>query len=204
MNGPWVPADFLDYDSDVGILRWRILPASMFQDGKYSAERNCKAWNGQNGGKEAFTALDGHGYRQGTFNGVHMRVHKLIWILQFGRPPIDRIDYIDGDKTNIKISNLRDVSQTTDGRNAAMKSNNTSGYSGVSFDKSRGLWMAKIKVCGTSKFLGRFKEISSAVSAYEAAKVKHGFSPRHGIKNTKVSPDTRKRLERASDYEVTP
>ena len=181
IDGPRNPSEFLLYDGTSGTLHWRILPSNMFKDTKYNAARNCSMWNGRQGGKPAFTATDSHGYRQGNFFGVHMLIHKLIWIIEFGHPPTNRIDYIDGDRKNIKINNLRDVSALIDGRNAGMKISNTSGHTGVSFDKAKGRWKAEIKVCGVSKFLGRFDKVDDAAAAYESAKARYGFSPRHGM-----------------------
>lgn len=188
VDGPRHPSDFLEYDREEGILRWRILPPSMFKEGGYSAERNCKAWNGRQGGKEAFTALCNHGYKQGNYYGVHLRAHKLIWMMEFDRVPTGRIDYIDGDRTNIRLGNLREVSSAVDGRNAAMKRHNTSGHNGVSFDKARGKWRAAIKVSGTQKFLGRFSDKGSAIAAYESAKARYGFSDRHGTEKVSNPP----------------
>jgi hypothetical protein len=61
-----------------------------------------------------------------------------------------------------------------------MWSHNTSGRTGVTWDKNHNKWMAKIKVDQKTVNLGRFSDFNDAVKAREAAEEKHGFSQRHG------------------------
>jgi len=56
-----------------------------------------------------------------------------------------------------------------------LRQNNTSGATGVTWDKSRNKWKACITFQGTIYNLGRFKNIEDAVKAYQTAKEKlHG------------------------------
>lgn len=170
----------LDYDPASGDLRWRTVGPHLFVDGKYSAERQSLAWNGRNSGKPAFTAVDNHGYRQGWLLGKKFRAHTLCFAHYYGNFPHERIDFLNGDRTDLRINNLRDVGQSVDGKNSAMKKNNLSGFSGVTWDKSRSLWMAQIKVNGRAVFLGRWARNTDAAAAYESAKKQFGFTGRHG------------------------
>ena len=46
-----------------------------------------------------------------------------------------------------------------------MVKTNTSGKTGVSFDKSRGKWVAKIKLKGKNIYLGRYDKKEDAIKA---------------------------------------
>lgn len=81
------------------------------------------------------------------------------------------IDHINGNKSDNRIGNLRLATFSENSWNAGKRSDNTSGYKGVSFDKSRGLWAAYINAYGKRKYLGRFRLIEDAYMAYEKASI---------------------------------
>lgn len=74
-------------------------------------------------------------------------------------------DHINQNKLDNRRFNLRTVSGMENGRNRGKNKNNTSGYKGVSWDKSKNSWLAYIKVNYRMLFLGRFKDIKEAVKA---------------------------------------
>jgi hypothetical protein len=90
------------------------------------------------------------------------------------------VDHIDGDGLNNQRSNLRFCTRSQNIRNARMKSNNTSGFTGVFKQKdSRGnrtkLWYAKIMTDEGRKFLGYFSTPEEASEKYqEVAKSSFG------------------------------
>lgn len=53
------------------------------------------------------------------------------------------IDHIDGNRLNNDISNLRSVSRSVNARNMARSKRNTSGKSGVTYDKNKDRWIAR-------------------------------------------------------------
>ena len=57
--------------------------------------------------------------------------------------------------------------------NKTINSNNTSGFRGVSWDKSRKKWRAYIKLKYKTRFLGRFNTFEEAVEARLAAEEKY-------------------------------
>jgi hypothetical protein len=120
------------------------------------------------------------GYRLGAiFNEKHL-AHRVIWAMQTGKWPVGDIDHIDGDRLNNRWSNLRLVSHAVNGRNAVLKSSNTSGANGVSYRPDRGKWRARIMVDGREKSLGHFDSYREAVEARRAAQGRYGFTNRHG------------------------
>jgi len=73
------------------------------------------------------------------------------------------IDHIDRDKLNNSRKNLRVVTRSLNMFNLSKKV-------GVTWDKERKKWMAKITVNYKTIFLGRYQKIEEAFKAYEAYK----------------------------------
>lgn len=75
------------------------------------------------------------------------------------------VDHKDNDKSNNKKDNLQLISNRL---NASKdKSNKTSKYIGVSWDKSRNKWSAEIRIGKNRKRLGRFANEIDAHNAYQ-------------------------------------
>jgi HNH endonuclease/AP2 domain len=83
------------------------------------------------------------------------------------------VDHKDGNGLNNVRSNLRLATRSQNQCNKPMYKTNTSGYKGVTWDKSRGQWMAKIKVGPKHINLGRFDDITDAAAAYAEAALKY-------------------------------
>lgn len=115
----------------------------------------------------------------GSSNGKYIRIivnrkkfyaHRLAWLFQTGEYPKGIIDHINGDKTDNRIENLRDVSHSNNGANRFNQANNTSGNIGVSFCNTKKRWIAKIVKDYKHIHIGYFKEKTDAISAYGNAK----------------------------------
>jgi hypothetical protein len=92
-------------------------------------------------------------------------MHRLILGLTHGDRSVE-IDHVNGDKLDNRRANLRAVSHPENMANrSALNSNNTSGYRGVYWDKSRELWVAAVKIDGRSHHVGRFQSAEAANSA---------------------------------------
>ncbi|MBV4427145.1 GIY-YIG nuclease family protein [Clostridium tyrobutyricum] len=57
--------------------------------------------------------------------------------------------------------------------NGNLQANNTSGITGVSFDKWANKWKSSIKLNGRSKYLGRFKKLEDAIKVRKEAEIKY-------------------------------
>ena len=66
-------------------------------------------------------------------------VHRLIWTMVYGVVP-KNIDHIDGDRTNNKISNLRDVTHQQNMMNRKKRCGSQSAYKGIY--KVKNSWVA--------------------------------------------------------------
>lgn len=172
-----IPIEFLHecliYDPDHGTLTWRERPRSHFVSFKA-----WRTWNGRYAGTVA-GALNGYGYRRVRINWNGYRkatAHRIAWAMTHGAWPTDRIDHRYGNRDDNRIGVLREASFGQNHQNKARYKNNTSGYTGVSFDKSR--WAARIRVNNKIHFLGYFDTPQEAHKAYLAAKQElHKFQP---------------------------
>ena len=81
----------------------------------------------------------------------------------------------DGSHAQDRLSNLRIVSRSQNLTNQSIRSTNTSGYKGVSWQKNAGKWKAQVVSKGKTRYLGLFTTPEAAASAYdEVAKELHG------------------------------
>lgn len=170
----------LRYEPDTGKLFWLARDAHHFVDGTYSAGRKARAWNARYANTEAFTDIGSHRYPNGSIDGVLYLAHRVIWAMKTGEWPEFEVDHIDGDRTNNRWVNLRSVTHAVNLRNAAGKSCNTSGATGVCWRASRGKWRARIMIDGVERSLGHFDRFEDAAAAREAAQRAFDFTARHG------------------------
>jgi hypothetical protein len=118
--------------------------------------------------------LSNNGYLQMCIDYQRQYAHRMVWLYVHGVLPSGAIDHIDGDRTNNRISNLRDVSVSLNNQNKrqARSDNKSSGVLGVSKAPkySRKPWLAKIQISGRTQHLGTFETVEQAHAAYIAAK----------------------------------
>jgi hypothetical protein len=119
------------------------------------------------------------GYVSVYFQGKAIKAHRLAWLLHTGAFPNGVIDHINGDKTDNRISNLRDTTTTENGRNRKQSRTNLSGVTGVHWRKD-GVWQAQIRVNGKTLHLGRYRSLECAAAARKDAERLYGFHPNHG------------------------
>lgn len=129
----------------------------------------------------ALNTKDSKGYLTTQINYKTHKVHRLIWLLHHGSWPIYEIDHKDGNVSNNKIKNLRDVPKSINQQNKVIAKNNKSGVTGVRYRNDSNKWHARISVNSKQIDLGCFKNFNDAVNAREFAEVKYGFTKRHGL-----------------------
>lgn len=151
----------VSYDAETGLLTWR------------NRADMPKRWNTIHAGMPAFAAKDSRGYKKGsiTINGrrFHISAHQVAWAVCYGTWAVNVIDHIDGCKSNNRISNLRDVTQSQNLQNGRTPQTNKSGLKGVSWSAHANKWQSSIRRNGSSVHLGYYPEKHDAHEAYKAA-----------------------------------
>ena len=84
----------------------------------------------------------------------------------------EMVDHENCIKTDNTITNLRDSNKHTNQQNVGATKHGC-GLKGARFDKSRGLWMASIRVYKKRIFIGRYKTAEEAHEAYKVAALKY-------------------------------
>ena len=157
--------DLIEYNPTTGKFYWKPRDIKYFK-----TKRLQEKFNNMFAGKEAFTYND-NGYRQGSILNQIMRAHQLAWFIYYGEMPLNHIDHINGNRSDNRISNLRDVPQQVNQKNLRMPKNNTSGVTGVSYLDKKQKWLVQI---------GLFNTIEEATRARLNAELKYDFHPNHG------------------------
>lgn len=165
---------FLIYHPDTGEFLWRERGLEHFRALQFQRIWNAKFSNRPAG------CWRKDGYRVIRLHDRLYLAHRLAWVLYYGEWPDQFIDHIDGNPSNNAISNLRVVDRTGNNINSAIKSNNTSGRTGVWWSKSNRRWIADIRFRGQKKHLGSFVNLEDAALARKEAEKVLGFDPSHG------------------------
>jgi hypothetical protein len=101
--------------------------------------------------------------------------HKIISLHRFltNAPDGYVVDHIDGNPLNNRRSNLRVCRQAENVQNThRIRSDNTSGFKGVSWSKEKRKWHAYVKVNGKRKHIGYFNDLEVASKAVAMARSK--------------------------------
>ena len=117
--------------------------------------------------------IRGDGYVIVCINKKGYYGHILAWFLTYGYWPDFEIDHVDNNRSNNRLSNLREATVTQNKGNVGILPSNTSGFKGVSFDASRSRYRAQIYINGTRKRLGDFKDPIQAAMSYDEYAIRH-------------------------------
>jgi hypothetical protein len=112
--------------------------------------------------------------------GKKYYVHRIAWLMSYGEFPQLTIDHINHNRLDNRLINLRVVSSIENKRNQKQHITNSSGITGVYFETDRNKWHSQIKVIDSTKHLGRFNDLFSAVCARKSAEIHYGFHENHG------------------------
>ncbi len=125
--------------------------------------------------------------------------HRLAWFLMTGAWPTKAIDHIDGDPTNNKWENLREVTHQENLHNLVhLRRNNTSGFPGVNWDIMGRKFRAQIGYGFTKYYLGLYQTAEHAAHVVYAVKCfLHPTAPRRPP-NTNLPPDVVAAVEAAA------
>lgn len=171
--------ELLDYDPNTGVLTWKERSPSLFNCVKHSEEWACKRWNNRCAGKPAGSLMSSNGYWRVSIFGRYYLAHRLVWLYVTGNFPNHHIDHKNGCRIDNRFDNLREVLPAQNSKNRRMNSRNTSGFTGISFNKSNCLWIAYGWKNNKRAYLGSFKTPEMAHLAYSEFCLANGYTDRH-------------------------
>jgi hypothetical protein len=120
-------------------------------------------------------SLHSDGYRYIKVDQVRYSCQRLAWLFHTGDWPKENMDHINMDRSDNRIANLREATNSQNGFNSPMKRYNTSGFKGVSWSAREKKYRAQITANGKRNFLGSFDDPAAAAEAYkQAAQKLHG------------------------------
>lgn len=145
--------DFLSYDPDTGVFVW-------------IKSKSSKAKAGSIAG-----SMDRDKYILISFNSKRYPAHRLAWYFVYNTWPTNMIDHINGNPSDNRISNLRDVSCAENLQNMRKPTKrNKTGYLGVSLFKRINKFQARICVNYKEIHLGYYDSADEAYKVYLDAK----------------------------------
>lgn len=145
--------ELLHYDPETGAFTWLV------------TKNNRKAKNG-----DKLCSIGCGGYLRVSIDRKRYLLHRLAWLYVNGKLPTDQIDHINRIRSDNRICNLRLATDSENRQNMSISQKNTSGHTGVTFYKRDKTWQAQIFLDYKNHFLGRFKNIESAIEARKNAK----------------------------------
>jgi len=120
------------------------------------------------------------GYLTVGLQGDKHLAHRVAWAHFYGEWPTQHIDHINGNKSDNRIVNLRDVSskENTQNRKRVMRKKEYTNLVGAYWHRKNKNWVSRIQVDGETIHLGIFDSDTAAHHAYiEAKKIHHkGFA----------------------------
>ena len=165
--------DILICDSDNGTLIWKPRRSSMFRPGNTGRDARRDAWNKVHAGAPALVSVKENKYLYGRVCNKNMYAHRVIWAMHHGDWPAGEVDHVNGDRTDNRISNLRDVTHVQNARNVSVRDGRV--FTGIYFDKKWGKWYENVGRNGAfgSECFGMV--MKSRNNKYRAG----GYSERH-------------------------
>jgi hypothetical protein len=131
---------------------------------------NWHAVEAKNHKGELLTVYAARTVRDENGNRRPLKLHRAI-LAEVEGP----VDHRDGDGLNCRRNNLRAATNEQNAFNQRKARNNTSGLKGVSWNKTKGCWQARIRVQRKLKHLGYFNDKQAAAAAYaEGSQKFHG------------------------------
>lgn len=113
--------------------------------------------------------IDSAGYPRTYVECAPVRLHRILFQ---DIPDGLVVDHINRNKLDNRRANLRVVTQKENAQNITVHKNNTSGVSGVFFDKRAKRWRAQISRGGKTTHVGIFDCFDDAVAARKDAEKK--------------------------------
>ncbi len=138
--------EVLHYNPDTGIFTWLVSFNSVLA-GQVAGTRKQEGY--------IRIVIDTHSYY----------AHRLACLYVKGVFPRKGVDHKYGEKADNRWDKIRDADQTINSQNQKILTTNSSGFPGVTWDKTNKKWRSQIWVKGKHVCLGRYNSILNAALA---------------------------------------
>lgn len=146
--------ELLHFDPQTGVFTWRA-GASKQKPGRVAG------------------ALVAEGYIRIRVDYRLYMAHRLAWLYVYSKWPAKQIDHENRVRSDNRLSNLREATQSENSQNTLKLCTNKSGHKGVFFDGTRKKWCSRIGFDGKETHLGYFTDVKAAAKAYVTASANH-------------------------------
>ena len=143
----------LNYDPATGVFSWKIKSGGK-KAGSVAGIAHCKGYITIRGDYKYYLA------------------HRLAFLYMKGEMP-EFVDHKNGVRNDNRWSNLRPATATENMQNMGVRKDNTSGHSGVYWNRALGKWHVRFKVNKKQCNFGYYENLSDAVIAASEARVKY-------------------------------
>tara|TARA_R110000796_G_scaffold95459_2_gene200665 strand:- start:9387 stop:9962 length:576 start_codon:yes stop_codon:yes gene_type:complete len=175
-----IARELLDYDPETGVFTWRHREAKWCKT--KAAHASCVTrFEGKRAGTLSVDPKNGYQHRIIRLLGFRDYEHRLAWRWMSNDPLPPQIDHKNRDATDNRWCNLRASDNGANGKNHSMHRNNTSGATGVTWDKCRNKWRSRCRLHRKWYHLGRFSNFEDAKRAVSEFRKENGFDPGHGL-----------------------
>jgi hypothetical protein len=170
--------ELMSYDPGTGEFVWLTRDRKWFKSDRDWMRFNTLFAGVSAGGSSICTA--GKRYFKMTVMSKKYLSHRIAWMYVYGRWPKEHIDHINGNGEDNRLSNLREVRQEQNNKNARRRCDNISGTTGVHWYPNRDKWVAVININGKKKCLGYYSDLDEACQVRKKAEVDAGYHVNHG------------------------
>ena len=156
--------DLLHYDPDTGLFTWNVAKSNKTRVGSVAGHKHI------------------FGYIIIRIDGVPYPAHRIAWLYMTGDFPKEDMDHINGIRHDNRFKNLREATRQQNNFHSSIRSNNTTGFKGVT--PKAGKFIAQATLNGKKHYLGFFltKELASEAYQKFAAKNHGEFYCARGVK----------------------
>ena len=149
------------YDPESGFLYWKERPLHHFRS-EWAWEIFNKTYPGTKIGN-----LSASGYYKFNLKGRTYVCHRIAWLLYYKKWPDDLLDHKNLDKTDNRISNLREATYSQNAINSGPSKLNKLGIKGVSYSKAKKKYRAQIQYEKKYVHIGYYDTAEEAGAAYD-------------------------------------
>lgn len=159
----------LHYDPETGVFTWKE---------RADGYARSAYWNSAYAGKPA-GCINKVGYLKLVINDKQYLGHRMAFLYMTGRMP-EEVDHINGVRSDNRWANLRPANRSVNMKNLSRNSANTSGKTGICWDKNRGKWLAYINAGGKRLHNKRFSDREDAERQRDKWSKEYAFHENHG------------------------